>query len=278
MSVVAPSVGVMEAAVRDEVAPATARVEVFDVSGLDAAATLAAVEDQLVIRRRAEARDLALAAHWADLHAADPQPGQGVRREWNGQDRLVDFGGEGTPTVQELCIGELAISRRVHPHAARKLIADALDLRHRLPSWWRAVQDLRLEAWIARKAAVMTRALDYAAVATVDSALPKDLAEVSPARLLEVVKARVIAADPEAHRAKLEAEKKRRYVALSQTDEFGLRCVIARVRAGDAAWVDAILDRVADLLAPTFPNGTSKDELRSEAFGWLARPADRPTA
>jgi hypothetical protein len=248
--------------------------EVFDVSGLDAAATLSAVEDQLVVRRRAEARDLALAAHWADLHAADPQGGPGFRREWNGQDRLVDFGGEGTPRVQELCVGELAISRRVHPHSARSLIADALDLRHRLPTWWRAVQDLRLEAWIARKVAVMSRALDYAAVATVDSALPKDLAEVSPARLLEVVKARVIAADPEAHKARLEAEKKRRYVALSQTDEFGLRCVIARVRAGDAAWVDAMVDRVADLLAPTFPDGTSKDELRSEAFGWLARPAE----
>ena len=100
MSVVAPSVGVMEAAVRDKVAPATGSVEVFDVSGLDAAATLSAVEDQLVIRRRAEARDLALAAHWADLHAADPQPGQGVRREWNGQDRLVDFGGEGADSYR----------------------------------------------------------------------------------------------------------------------------------------------------------------------------------
>ncbi len=239
-----------------------------------AAATLAAVEDALVVRRRAEARDLALAAHWADLHAADPQLGPGGRREWNGQDRLVDFGGDGTPRVQELCIGELATSRRVHPHAARKVIADALDLRHRLPSWWKAVQDLKLEPWIARKAAVMTRTLDYEAVATVDTALPRDLAELSPARLLEVVKARVIAADPETHKARLEAEKRRRYVALSRTDEFGLRCVIARVRAGDAAWVDAMVDRVADLLAPTYPNGTSKDELRSEAFGWLARPAE----
>jgi hypothetical protein len=35
-----------------------------------------------------------------------------------------------------------------------------------------------------------------------------------------------------------------------------------------------MVDRVADLLAPTFPHGTSKDELRSEAFGWLARPAE----
>ncbi|MGH3346351.1 MAG: hypothetical protein ACRDO4_05170, partial [Nocardioides sp.] len=246
----------------------------LELEDLDAAATLAAVEGALVARRAAEARDVALAAHWADLHAADPQLGPGGRREWCGEDRLVQVGGDGTPEVQELCLSELAISRRVHPHAARRLVADALDLRHRLPTWWAAVHDLRLEGWLARKAATMCRDLDLFAVAAVDAALPADLGEVSPARLLEVVKAKVIAADPAAHAAKLEAEKRRRYVSLSRTDEFGLRHVIARVRAGDAVWVEAMVERVADLLAPRFPEGTSKDVLRSEAFGWLARPAE----
>jgi hypothetical protein len=46
-----------------------------DFDALDASATLAAVEDSLLVRRAAEARDLGLAAHWADLHAADPQLG-----------------------------------------------------------------------------------------------------------------------------------------------------------------------------------------------------------
>ena len=64
LSVVAASVRFME--------PALA---ISDLDALDASATLAAVEDELVARRRAEARDLALAAHWADLHAADPQLG-----------------------------------------------------------------------------------------------------------------------------------------------------------------------------------------------------------
>lgn len=244
------------------------------VGALDASATLAAVEDSLVARRAAEARDLALAAHWADLHAVDPQLGPGGRQAWAGEDRLIDLGGDGTPRVQELCLVELAISRRVHPHASRRLVADALDLRHRLPTWWAAVQNLRLEAWLARKAATLCRDLPLAAVRTVDLALPEDLGEVSPARLLEVVKAKVIAADPKAHAAKLEAEKRRRYVSLSRTDEFGLRHVIARVRAGDAVWVDAMVDRVADLLAPSFPDDATRDVLRSEAFGWLARPAE----
>ena len=244
------------------------------IDDLDAAATLAAVEDTLEHRRSAEARDLALAAHWADLHASDPQLGPGGRREWRGEDRLVQVGGDATPWVQDLCLSELAISRRVHHHSARALTADALDLRHRLPTWWAAVQGLRLEPWVARKAASLSRGLDQFAVRVVDAALPTDLGEVSPARLLDVVRAKTIEADPARHAAALDAEKQRRYVSLSQTDEFGLRHVIARVRAGDAVWIDAMVERVADLLAPRFPDGTTKDVLRSEAFGWLARPAD----
>ena len=260
MSVVTASVSTME--------PALA------IDALDAAGTLAAVESELVARRAAEARDLALAARWADLHASDPQLGQGGRRAWRGQDRLIRVGGDGTPELQELCVVELAISRQVHPHAARRVVADALDLRHRLPSWWAAVHELRLEPWVARKVATMSRELDAVAVRVVDAALPDDLGEVSPARMFEVVRARIIEADPARHAAALEEEKRRRYVSLSRTDELGLRHVIARVRAGDAVWVDAMVDRVADLLTGRFPDHTSKDVLRSEAFGWLARPAE----
>lgn len=244
------------------------------IDDLDAAATLAAVEGELVARRAAEARDLALAAHWADLHAADPQGGHGLARKWCGEDRLVEVAGDGAPEVQELCLTELAISRRVHPLAARRLVGDALDLRHRLPAWWAAVQGLRLEPWIARKVATISRGLDRDAIETIDACLPDDLGEVSPARMLEVVRAKVIEADPAKHAAAVEAEKRRRYVTLSQSDEFGLRHVIARVRAGDAVWIDAMVERVADLLAPRFGDETTKDELRSEAMGWLARPAD----
>ncbi len=241
---------------------------------LDAAGTLAAVEGGLIARRAAEARDLALAAHWADLHASDPQLGRGGRREWRGGDRLVQVGGDGTPMLQELCLSELAVARRVHHHSARAAVADALDLRHRLPRWWAAVQRLDLEPWIARKVAVLSRPLDAVAVRVVDASLPDDLGEVSPARVLEVVRAKVIEADPQRHADALEAEKKRRYVSLGRIDEFGLQHVLARIRAGDVVWIDAMIEQVADLLAPRFPDGTTRDELRSEAFSWLARPAE----
>jgi len=244
------------------------------IDDLDAAATLAAVEGELVVRRAAEARDLALAAHWADLHASDPQLGPGGRREWRGDDRLIQVGGEGTPWVQELCISELAIARRVHHHSARSTLADAIDLRHRLPRWWVAVQNREIEAWVARKAAALSRPLGEVAVRLIDAALPDDLGEVSPGRILDVVRAKVIEADSQRHAAALDAEKQRRYVALGRVDEFGLRHVIARIRAGDALWIDAMLDHVADLLAPRFESSTTRDVLRSEAFAWLGRPAE----
>ena len=58
-----------------------------------------------------------------------------------------------------------------------------------------------------------------------------------------------------------------------RTDEFGLRTVIARVEAGDAVWVEAIVARVAEILAPRHRDATA-DEVRAIAFGWLARPAE----
>ena len=93
--------------------------------------------------------------------------------------------------------------------------------------------------------------------------------------MLSIVEAKIIEADPAAHAARVEAEQHRRFVSLTRTDATGLRHVIARVTAGDAAYVDAVLARVADILADLPEHqGASRDLLRSIAFGWLARPAE----
>jgi hypothetical protein len=248
---------------------------------LDATGTLALVEEVLHGRRAAEVEDLSLAAHWADLHASDPRLGpEGRRRFAPGGDRLVAVGGEGAPLVQDLCFAELGIARRVHPLTARAMVADALDLRHRLPLTWAEVRALRAEVWVARKVAVLTRGLAPAAAAVVDAVVAEAIVGESPTRVIELAQAKVIEVDPAGHRARVEEQRRRRYVALSRSDEYGLRLVIARVEAGDAVWVDAMLDRVADVLAgrpdlrPETPADLGRDELRSLAFGWLARPAE----
>src|SRR5215217_3403644 len=248
---------------------------------LDATGILALVDEVLHGRRAAEVDDLRLGAHWADLHAADPRLGpEGRRMVAPGGNRLVQVGGEGTPLVQDLCFAELGVARRVHPLSARALVADALDLRHRLPLTWAEVRALRAEAWVARKVASLTRGLAPAAAAVVDAVVAEAIVGESPTKVIELAQAKVIEVDPAGHRARLEERRRRRYVALSRSDECGLRLVIARVEAGDAVWVDAMLNRVADVLAdrpelrPDTPAELGRDELRSLAFGWLARPAE----
>ena len=242
--------------------------------GLDADATLTLAEEVLLRRRRAEVDDLRLVAHWAALIPAAPA----VTPDW--PTRLAPRTGSSRWAVRvhrrcgEFCIAEIAMVRQVHPLTGQAAIADVLDLQHRLPLVWEGVESLQAEAWVARKVASMTRSVPLATIEVVDRAVSAIVATESPSPVLAVAQAKIIEADPAAHAAKVEAERRRRYVTLSQSDEQGLRHVIARVTAGDAVWVDALLERVADLIAPDHPHDTTRDELRSIAFGWLGRPEE----
>ncbi len=71
----------------------------------------------------------------------------------------------------------------------------------------------------------------------------------SPGRVLRIAEAKTIEADPDGHRARLAEELRKRFVRCAPSDEHGLPMVYARVEPGDAAWIDAIVDRVADILA-----------------------------
>ena len=60
---------------------------------------------------------------------------------------------------------------------------------------------------------------------------------------------------------------------LVRTDEYGLRTVIARVEAGDAVWVEAILARVAEIIAPRHPDAAPTRSGPSRSGGWPAPPS-----
>ncbi|MCY7394767.1 MAG: hypothetical protein LH468_01225 [Nocardioides sp.] len=236
---------------------------------LDAGDTLSLLEAVVRRRRQAEVDDLLLVLHYADLHSAIPAD------TGPGGETLGDLGGDGSPGVQELAVVELGIARQVHTVSARRVVADALDLRHRLPHTWDLVRDLQAEVWVARRVAGMARRLSYEAVALVDRAVADAITGQSPGRVLDLAAAKIIEADQAAHDARVEAERRRRFVALTRIDATGLRSVIARVAAGDAAGVHATLQQVADLLATREEyTAMGADELRAEAFAWLARPHD----
>lgn len=260
----------------------------LSVPDLDATATLAAAESALTERRTAQVRDLQLVLHWAGLHCSDPQLEPGATSIGRGGDRLVELGGDGTPAVQELCLHELAIARQTHPASTRATMADVLDLRHRLPRVWALVLELACETWVATKVARMARRLDREQVVLVDTAVAAAIAGQSPGRVLAIAEAKVIEADLAAHTARLDEARRRRGVWVSRTDlETGSRSVFARVEPGDAAWIDAMVERIADALAarpdvlrhhhPDLPaalDDLTRDQLRAIAFGWLARPDD----
>jgi hypothetical protein len=237
------------------------------LADLDTRATLARAASATRRRRAVEVEDLEVLSHWAVLHG-DPdavRPG----------DRLRRFGGEGTPELWELSTAEIAIERQVHPASCDRAIADVLDLQHRLPLTWNVVRRLDGEVWVARRVAAMSRALPLAVVGVVDRAVSAAIAGQAPSRVLAICEAKVIEADPGAHQAKLEEQRRTKYLGLGRVDEFGLRHLVARVEAGDAVWIDATADRVADILAKTETDEEpARDELRAEAMGWLARPAE----
>ena len=247
LSVVTPSVGLVN----------------DDLSDLDAAGLLAAASDSVRARRLAEVRELEVLAAWAAMHSGEPT---------DRFDRLVQVGGEGTPRVRELCLGEIALARGAGVMATEHATADTLDLIHRLPEMWARCLSGEVDVFIARRVAKLSRFLPADRVGVVDRAVARVIGRESAGRVLTVAEAKVIEADPALHDERLDAERRRRYVSSSRTDEYGLRTVIARVEAGDAVWVEATLTRVAEIIAPRHPDATRTRSGRSRSAGWPAPP------
>ncbi len=256
------------------------------VDELDVAQTLARAERATLARRALEVEQLVLAQHFARLHSDDPAEGVPPGQRPPGSNRLVQLGGAGTPKVQDLPICELAIALRVTEPTARRMVADGLDLDHRLRKTWLALREGEGEVWVARRVATLARGLAADAVAEVDAAVAAVIGTQSPGRVLQTAEEAVLAADTETARAERAAQRRERCVKLGRTDEFGLRTIFARVAAGDAVWVDALVERVAERLegrpdlTPELPrdeDGTlavPHEELRAVALGWLAHPDD----
>ena len=223
---------------------------------------------------------LLLVLHWADMHGDDPGEGRAL-----GADQLIDFGGEGTPLVRELCWAELAIARQCGLVSIKHVAADALDLRHRLPLVWQAVQDLRLPVWVARKVAAMSRSLSKDAVGVVDVAVSAAV-DQSPGRILSIAEAKVIEADLDAHRARVAADAAKVGVRLSHSrpgdavnpvdGEPATRRVTLKLPTGTALGFDATVEEVADAIHAQLPEAerdqVTRGELEVKAVELLSNP------
>jgi hypothetical protein len=174
--------------------------------------------------------------------------------------------------VEEFCVAEFGALHGTGTMAAQLLIADSLDLRHRLPMLWRQVLGGDVRAWQARKVAEATRPLSEEACAELDAQLSGMICMLPWSRFSRILCAAVLDADPA-----LAAERERRARELRNvwaTDsEDGLKTIIARAASGDAVWFMATINRIAGILATdgdTDPVGVR----RSKAIGILAQPAE----
>ncbi|HYO34071.1 MAG TPA: DUF222 domain-containing protein [Nocardioidaceae bacterium] len=239
------------------------------VDELDVAATLAHARGLRALADRAEAQILVAAAHYADLHTS-PDPatdGQALP----GTQRLVSVGGEGTPAVAEFAAAELGAELAISASAASRLVADALDLRHRLPRLWARVLAGQVKPWIARNTAAATRTSSAAVAAAVDTAITPWAHSLSWYRLDTLIAASVIRADPAAAAARAEAAERAQGVWVNPSTEHGIKTLYIRTTAPHAIWFDATVDHLADTLKLR-GDTASKDVRRATAVGILAHP------
>ncbi len=93
------------------------------IDELDRAGTLGALAGNRCALLDAEARELFLAVHWADLHAEDTRAdGTGAGGVLPGTGRFVRVGADGTPPVAEFAAAEFAAVNQMHPAAGENLI------------------------------------------------------------------------------------------------------------------------------------------------------------
>ena len=241
-----------------------------DVAGLDEDATLAAVEGNEHTAVEVEVTRLLLAAQWADLHPGDAVDPHGLP----GVERAVQPGGEGTPEIADFAPAELGCSLKTSAGSAKRLIADALDLRYRLPMTWAAARAGQGPVYQARHIATTTRHLTLGQARQVDARIAPTLGSVSWGRLQDVVDGLVYEADPEGADAAAELAARERFVRLGRVTEHGMRLIIAKIAAGDGAWGEAMIARLAEILKRD-GDFDGLDIRRSKALGILiTQPAE----
>jgi hypothetical protein len=148
-------------------------------------------------RRRTSAEILLLVSEFAKQHSPDTVDPITVRLP--GRQRPVRLGGEGTPLVAESAPAVLAARLQLSAYAGGRLVADVLDLEHRLPHLWARVRALEVDEQHARFVAKKTRDLTVEEAAYVDARIaPSADGRMSWTRFETLVEAAITAADPDA--------------------------------------------------------------------------------
>src|SRR6478672_5023129 len=252
-----------------------------EVRDLDASAVLDAVVERRRTADRAEAELLALAVHWVDLHPATdshpaatfPTPRTGGLASALGPsffDRCP-LAGVGTPAVAEFAVEELSAALGLSHAAGLALVAEAVELRYRLPRLWALVQDGNLQAWKARRVAQVSTQLSADAVAFVDRHLAVTARANRLPALGPVLHEARLRCDPDQALAVEQAALEHRGVWLDHRESTATTLVTARLDTLDALDLDGTVADLAGLLG-RLGDTRDLDVRRASALGMLAHP------
>ena len=243
---------------------------------------------------RCEADLLMLAAHFADLH---PVPERDVRAGHGdptlrisngviggdlggglggdlGRERYGPLAGAGTPEVAEFAPEELAAALAITVDAAKKLIGDALELRHRLPRLWALVLDGNLQTWKARTVAAETRTLSREAAGFVDRHLAVTAQRnrvPGPGLLNRLIHEALLRCDPDVAAGREQAALDRRGVWSDHRESTATTTMTIIADTPDALAFDDTITAVASTLG-ALGDPDPLDIRRARAVGILADP------
>ena len=223
-------------------------------------------------QQQAAVEELELALEWARLH---PCPANETPAHWGEADLhdegLVPLAGPGAPWVAEFAPVHLAAALGITHDAGRQLIADALELAHRLPRLWKQVMAGAVPVWRARLIARETTDLSQKAALFADqliAATPRRIGQVKAAQLVHEAR---LYFDPDRALADEEEALTKRGVWLRHNSAPATTDITMTLDTPDALLFDQTVTRIASDLREL---GDTEDleVRRARAVGILADP------
>jgi hypothetical protein len=247
-------------------------MDVVEIDGKSGAELLEHAADLAAAKRRVEVEILCVAVQHAYLHHRDTLDQENAARP--GRERARRLGGTGTPEVTEFAASTLGARLGMSTVSASLLMADGLDIVHRLPRLWRRVESGEVQVHYARLVARKTRDLTEQQAAYVDGRVAASAdGRITWSRFEAVVDGAVVASDPEAAAGRDCQAAQTEVARPTGSDEHAMRGFYIRAPLPVIAVLDAVLDRWAH--SATAPTPTAPV---SHASGTTGRCRHRTTA
>ncbi len=220
--------------------------------------------------RVADAALLEVAYAWAVVN--DPDRLDPAAARLPGREKARLYGGAGTPQVCEFAAAELGGRIGRTTHAAAQLMADALDLHHRLPQLWARVRSGEVRASYARFVCSKTRDLSTDEAAYVDAAVATSADGRIPwTRFEALVEAKVAQAAPATAREKEERARKATFAKRLRQEEHGMGALLVRAPLPVIDQITSGVDAYSAAIAEDHPD-LDDDERAVQALLMLVTP------